>query len=136
MEWYALGLALLLLVVVMAMLLRRKLREKYAVLWLLIGVLVLVLALFPQLLGTLTDALGVQVPSNLLFALAIVLLLAVGLHLSWELSMAEEEIRRVAEEAALSRADAIRLQQRIVALERQVFGASPSTDAEPDPLSS
>ena len=36
-----------------------------------------------------------QVPANLLFSLAIVLLLGVALHLSWELSQAEDEIRRV-----------------------------------------
>src|SRR3546814_6177670 len=57
------------------------------------------------LLGALARLLGVIVPSNLLFALAIALLIGVSLHLSWELSRAEEEIRRVAEEVAIMRAD-------------------------------
>ncbi|KAA9111228.1 DUF2304 domain-containing protein [Microbacterium rhizomatis] len=107
------ALALVILVIVVWMLLARRLREKYAVMWLLIGFAVLILGVFPQLLLWLTSALGVQVPANLLFALAIVLLLGVSLHLSWELSQAEDEIRRVAEEAAISRAEIERLDARI-----------------------
>ena len=99
------GLAVLILVIVVWMLLARKLREKYAAMWLVIALAVLVLGIFPQLLLWLTGALGVQGPANLLFALAIVLLLGVALHHSWELSQAEDEIRRLAEEAALTRAE-------------------------------
>ncbi|TQK19002.1 hypothetical protein FBY40_1493 [Microbacterium sp. SLBN-154] len=117
-------LALLIIVLVMWMLLTRRLREKYAVLWLMIGLTVLILGLFPQLLLGLTSVLGVQVPANLLFALAIVLLLGVALHLSWELSQAEEEIRRVAEEAAISRAEADRFEARLNELERRLDEAS------------
>lgn len=110
-------LALIILAVVMRMLLKRSLREKYAVMWLVIGLAVLILGLFPQLLTAMTDLLGVQLPSNLLFALAIVLLLGVALHLSWELSQAEDEIRRLAEEAAISEATVSQLESRIAALE-------------------
>lgn len=106
-------LAVLMLAVVMWLLLTRRLREKYAVLWLVIGVVVLILGLFPQLLLGLTSIFGVQVPANLLFALAIVLLLGVTLHLSWELSQAEDEIRRTAEESAILRAQLDRLQERV-----------------------
>ncbi|WAC67904.1 DUF2304 domain-containing protein [Microbacterium sp. SL75] len=102
--------ALVILALIVTMLMRRHLREKYAVMWLLIGAAMLVLALFPDLLGALAGVLGVIVPSNLLFALAVALLIGVTLHLSWELSRAEEEIRRVAEEVAILRTDMARLQ--------------------------
>lgn len=102
--------ALVILALIVTMLMRRHLREKYAVMWLLIGAAMLVLALFPDLLGALAGLLGVIVPSNLLFALAVALLIGVTLHLSWELSRAEEEIRRVAEEVAILRTDLERLQ--------------------------
>ena len=123
------GLALLILVVVMRMLLKRSLREKYAVMWLVIGLAVLILGLFPQLLTAMTDLLGVQLPSNLLFALAIVLLLGVALHLSWELSQAEDEIRRLAEESALSDAALSRLEDRIHVLETE---STKDTGADPE----
>ena len=133
MVWVAIGLAVILLVVVFSMLLRRQLREKYAVLWLVIGFVVLILGVFPQLLGWMTTTLGVQVPSNLLFTLAILLLLAVGLHLSWELSLSEDEVRRVAEETALSRAEADRLRGRIAELEAAVFGGNASKNSQSSP---
>ncbi|WP_127818406.1 DUF2304 domain-containing protein [Microbacterium sp. CPCC 204701] len=99
------ALALLVLALIISLLLRRQLREKYAILWLLIGVVILVLAIFPGLLLGLSNALGVAVPSNLIFALALVLLIGVTLHLSWELSQAEDEVRRVAEDVAILRAE-------------------------------
>jgi hypothetical protein len=115
--FFGIALAVLIIVVVMWLLLTRRLREKYAALWLVIGVLVLILGIFPQLLLWLTATLGVQVPANLLFSLAIVLLLGVALHLSWELSQAEDEIRRTAEESAILRAQLEQLQERVAALE-------------------
>ncbi|NNC13078.1 DUF2304 family protein [Planctomonas sp. JC2975] len=101
----AIVLAVIIIVIIGTMLLRRQLREKYAVLWLIIGLLVLILGLFPSLLVWLTGIVGVQLPSNLLFILALLLLLGVTLHLSWELSHSEDETRRLAEDIAILRAD-------------------------------
>ncbi|MCK2022208.1 DUF2304 domain-containing protein [Microbacterium sp. kSW2-24] len=120
-------LAVLILVIVLWMLLTRKLREKYAVLWLVIAVSVLIVGLFPGLLGGLTALLGVQVPSNLLFATAILLLLGVALHLSWELSQVEEETRRLAEEAAILRTQLESVEGRLAKLEAPRTGS----DGEP-----
>jgi hypothetical protein len=107
------ALAVLVLVIIVSLLLRRQLREKYATLWIVIGLVILVLAIFPGLLLWLSDALGVEVPSNLIFALALVLLIGVTLHLSWELSLAEDEVRRVAEDVAIVRADLQALTERV-----------------------
>lgn len=116
----AIGLAVVILGVVLALLLKRQLREKYAIIWLVIGLAVLLLGIFPQALLFITASLGFQVPANLLFTLAIFLLLAVSLHLSWELSQAEEEIRRLAEEAAIGRLEREAHAKRIAELEHAV----------------
>lgn len=97
--------ALVVLAVIVWMLLSHRLREKYAILWLVVGLGMLVLTLFPALLEGLSDLLGVQVPTNLLFVLALALLIGVTLHQSWELSTVEDETRRVAEEVAILRAE-------------------------------
>ncbi|WP_203580574.1 DUF2304 domain-containing protein [Microbacterium hibisci] len=99
------GFALIVLTIIISLLLRRQLREKYATLWLVIGFTLLVISVFPGLLIGLTRLLGVEVPANLIFALAIVLLVGVTLHLSWELSKSEDEVRRVSEDLAILRAD-------------------------------
>lgn len=93
------------LVFVFEMLRRQKIREKYAVLWIIIGLATLVLAIFPDLLVWAARLAGVQVPSNLLFAIAVILLMGVTLHLSREVSAGEDEIRALAEEVAILRTD-------------------------------
>lgn len=97
--------AAMVLAVMVELLRRRQLREKYAALWLLVGLAVLVLALFPGLLAWVANTLGFEVPSNFLFLVALILLLGVTVHLSWELSRVEEETRSLAEDVALLRAD-------------------------------
>ncbi|WP_425860693.1 DUF2304 domain-containing protein [Arthrobacter sp. TWP1-1] len=99
----ALLLAIAIVALVLEMLRRKKLREKYATLWLFVGALTVVLAAFPHLLNVAADLVGVQLPSNLLFILSILLLLGVCLHLSWELSGVEDETRTLAEEVAILR---------------------------------
>ncbi|WP_298804257.1 DUF2304 domain-containing protein [uncultured Pseudokineococcus sp.] len=79
---------------------RRTLREKYALLWLLIGLLVLVVGVAPQVLEAVSDALGVAVPANLLFFVASVTLLLVSVQQSSELGRLEERTRTLAEECA------------------------------------
>jgi hypothetical protein len=122
------GLALLVLILIVSLLLRRQLREKYATLWIIIGLVILVLAVFPGLLLGLSRALGVEVPSNLIFALALTLLIGVTLHLSWELSQAEDEVRRVAEDVAIVRAEVEEL-RRIVGAD--AAGAHPAGTSTP-----
>ena len=93
--------ALIILAAVISLLRSRKLREKYAGLWIVVGVAIVVLSLAPGLLGALAGALGIVVPSNLLFALALILLLGVTLHLSLEISRLEDETRVLAENVAV-----------------------------------
>jgi hypothetical protein len=77
------------------------LREKYAVLWLALSGLALLLSLFPAVLNWFTALVGVQTPANLLFFVTLVLLVLVSVQLSYELSRHEARIRRLAEESAL-----------------------------------
>ena len=103
---------LIIVVYILDLLRRKKLREKYAALWLIVGLLVLVLALFPGLLVAAATMLGVQVPSNLLFAITMVFTVGVLLHLSVEISEVEDETRALAEEVAILRVQIERLTSR------------------------
>jgi hypothetical protein len=100
---FSLVVAVGMVLAVLVMLRSGKLREKYAVLWLVVGGLTIVLGLFPSLLDWAASLVGIRVPSNLLFALSIVLLVGVGLHVSRELTVLEEETRTLAEEVAILR---------------------------------
>jgi len=102
---YGFALALCAVVVgLLYLLLRtRRIQEKYAAVWILVAMAVAVLGAFPKLAFWLAALVGVGLPANLLFALAIVTLLAVSIQLSSELSSLEEESRTLAEEIALLR---------------------------------
>jgi hypothetical protein len=91
------------LVALFEMLRRHRLREKYAVLWFLVAVGVLALAVFPGLLTGIAELVGVQVPVNLLFFLASLVLLVLTLQHSYELGRLEEKTRTLAEEVGLLR---------------------------------
>ena len=81
----------------------RRIQEKYAGIWILVAVAVVVLGAFPKLVFWLAALVGVGLPVNLLFALAFVILLAVCIQLSSELSSLQGESRTLAEEIALLR---------------------------------
>jgi len=123
--------ALMLLVGVILMLRAGKLKEKYAVLWLIIGVVCVVLAAWPELLAAAARLVGIQVASNLLFALAILLLLGICLQLSMEVSAQEDKVRRLAEEAAIAREQLERAEARLAAGGGDDESAGPSDDPGP-----
>lgn len=79
----------------------RRLRAKYALLWLATSVVMILLAIFPGVLDRFSTAVGVQYGPTTLFSGAIILLLLVCMHFSWELSRLEEKARSLAEELAL-----------------------------------
>jgi len=79
----------------------RRIREKFAAVWIVLAIAVTVLGAVPEIAFWLADLVGVQTPVNLLFAIGFVVLLAVCLQLSSEISNLEEETRTLAEELAL-----------------------------------
>lgn len=106
--------------VVLVMLRNGRLREKYAILWLVIGGLTIILGLFPRLLNWAASVVGIVVPANLLFSLSILLLVGVSLHVSRELTILEDETRILAEEVAILRAGVEHLQGQIRSAEHTI----------------
>lgn len=102
---FILGLSgsVLTLVILFEMMRRHRLREKYAVFWALVASVTLLVAVFPQLLTWAAGVVGVEVPANLLFFLASMLLLVVSIQHSHELGRLEDRTRTLAEEVALAR---------------------------------
>lgn len=84
---------------------RRRLSLRDSLLWLLSTGAALVLMAFPELLRMGAKALGVEVPSNALFALGFVYVLANLLSLTIAASDSAERTRKLAQECALLRAE-------------------------------
>lgn len=82
---------------------RGRIREKYAVLWSVVGAVVAIFALMPHLIDVIAKPLHIADPPNLLLFSACAVLLLVVVQLSCELSRLEDKTRVLAEEVALLR---------------------------------
>jgi hypothetical protein len=129
------------LFVVIDMMRRRKLREKYASVWLVLAIGVVVLAVLPEnSTQALATAAGVQTASNFVFLLSGVVLALVSLHLSVEVGHLEEEVRTSVEEIALLRCElddtSRAIERRITVLEVATTAPDTATGlAEASPIS-
>ncbi|GAA3024494.1 DUF2304 domain-containing protein [Actinokineospora globicatena] len=121
--------ACLVLLFVVELMRRRKLREKYAGMWLLVSVGVLVFGIFPNFAQDLADLVGVQTASNFTFLLSGIVLAAVSLHLSSEVGHLEEETRTAVEEIALLRCELDRTRAELDARIAQLEAAPAPQDA-------
>lgn len=124
---YAFGIAaaLLALFAIIELMRRSTLRERHAVWWLVGAILALIVAVFPQTLTWAADLLGVAVPTNLVFFIAIALLFLVSLQYGAELTRIEEKLRTLAERTAVHEEQLRRLEHHAGDGPRQGDAAGP-----------
>jgi hypothetical protein len=92
--------------VVLELVRRRRLVERYALLWMLGAVALLVLAVWRGALGGLADLIGVISPPNALFLIALGVIFVLLLHFSIATSRLSEETKILAQEVARLDAEA------------------------------
>lgn len=101
------------LIILLQLLRTRRMREKYASAWAILGVFIIVLAFFPSFLASLAHALGIATPVNLLFFASLVVLYAVCIQASVELSSLGEDRRTLVEEVAMLHLQVEQLSDRL-----------------------
>ena len=113
---YVLGLVFAIIILVMVFVKMRNsgLKERYGLWWYCIAFFTALLSIFPPILKWSAMQLGVVVPLNLG---AGVVLLLLSLRFSVDLSRADEDRRRLTEEAAILRLQVEDLRRRVDALE-------------------
>jgi hypothetical protein len=90
-----------LLVVLLELVRRRRLLERYALLWLLSAMVLLGLSVWRGLLETVADAIGVAYPPNALFLIAFGFVLVLLLHFSLAVSRLSDQTKVLAQRLAL-----------------------------------
>jgi len=93
--------ALVLLLVVLEMVRRRRLMERYALLWMLSAVVILGFAVWGDALTVLAKALGIASPPNALFFIAVAFILLLLLHFSAAMSRMADQSKVLAQRQAL-----------------------------------
>jgi hypothetical protein len=92
--------AALLFLFILELVRRRRLAEPYALLWLLAAAVLIVFAVWEGLLADFADLVGIEIPSNALFALAFGFVLVLLLSFSVVVSRLSRENRVLAQEVA------------------------------------
>jgi len=93
--------ALILLAVIFELIRSRRLHERYAILWLITGGVILVLAVWRDALGKLSHTVGIAYPPSALFVLASLFILVVLLHYSTVISKLADQNRILAQRLSL-----------------------------------
>src|ERR1035441_3860071 len=81
---------------------RRRLRERYALVWMAAALILLVLAIWKHLLTVISHAVGIATPSNALFVVAFEFVLLLLLHFSVSVSRLSDQTRVLAQRLALT----------------------------------
>jgi hypothetical protein len=110
------AIAVLVFIVVLELVRRRRLMERYALLWLGAALLLLVLAIWKGLLTTVSADLGIHYPPSTLFAIGFGFVVLVLLSVSIVISRLADQNKRLAQHVAL-------LSERVDELEKEKLEA-------------
>jgi hypothetical protein len=108
---------------------RRRLLERYALLWLLSAVVLLSLAIWDGLLSFVAERIGIKTPVNALFFVAFGFVLVLLLHFSIAVSRLADQSKVLAQRLALLEQRTRR--QELAAEQPDYLAANPGESAEP-----
>jgi hypothetical protein len=91
------------LLLVVELIRRGRLKERYSLLWLFAGGVLLILSSSRNILEYISNRVGIYYPPSFLFLLAFLFLLLITLHFSVTISGLSEKNKRLAQELALLR---------------------------------
>ena len=114
---------LILLLVVLELVRRRRLLERYALVWLGSTAVLLGLGIWQGLLGKIADAIGVVYPPNALFVIAFGFVLLLLLHFSTAVSRLTDQTKVLAQRLALTEQRQAELEKRLAEAEREAPAA-------------
>lgn len=80
---------------------KKKLDLRYALIWLLVGFVVLIFDIFPQILSAVAGMLGIGLAVNMLFFMGFVFTLLIIFTLTISVSKLSDKVKRLTQEVAL-----------------------------------
>lgn len=97
----AVCLSLGLIILILVMIKNKKLKEKYAILWLFSGTVIFILAVFDKVLEWVTILLGITLSINTVFFFGIFFMILINLHFSLVISNLTEQNKIIAQKLSL-----------------------------------
>lgn len=102
---FAISASMVIFIVIINLVKNGKLKEEYSWLWLLTGFVIIILALWYDLLLALTHLIGAVLPTTTLFIFAIIFLISIALHFAIKISMLTDQVKNLSQEIALINSD-------------------------------
>ena len=100
-QWFAIVAGILFLLVMIELIRKNRVALKYALLWLLSGLLMILLAIFPRILDRMARLIGIYSPVNALFAVLLCCGLVLMISFSVIMSGNKKAIVRLTQEISL-----------------------------------
>lgn len=120
-----------LLLLILELVRRKRLMERYALLWLFSTLLLLVLSVWSGLLNTLASALGVSYPPSALFAVAFGVVLVLLVHFSLAVSRLSDQTKVLAQHVGLLKQRVQEQQEQMRQIEQRVGLAEDDLESTP-----
>lgn len=97
----AVGISIFLLLLVFELVRRKKLKAKYAILWLFSAGIILLIAIFNDILNWITRLLGITLSINTVFFFGIFFIILLNIHFSVIVSYLSEQNKKIAQKLSL-----------------------------------
>jgi len=109
---FAIIVSVALLLFIVELVRRKKLREEYSWLWLLTGAIILILALWYDLLQWVTQLIGAALPTSTLFFLGLVFLILISIQFSVKVSELHNQVKNLVQGMGLLKNRVEELEER------------------------
>jgi len=106
---FAISISILLFIVIIDLVRRRKLREEFSWLWLLIGAVTILLAGWYDLLKFITGIIGAVLPTTTLFLFSVIFLMVINLYYATKISKLHDHVKDLAQNIGILQMEIKRL---------------------------
>lgn len=97
----SIGISLIFMSIIFELTRRKKLKEKYALLWIAVGTTIIILAIFKEIVFFIASIMGIKTPINAMLFIGIFFILIINLYYSLEISKLNEQVKKLAQKLAL-----------------------------------
>ena len=82
---------------------KNRVQLKYSIIWLAVAAALVIIALFPQIVTTLTNLAGIEVPANFLYLVGIISLLIISFYLTILMAKQADRIKTLTQMVSIDK---------------------------------
>ena len=98
---FAIVFSIIFVIFILNLVRKNKLDEKYSILWLFFGIVILIVSIFPSIIETISEWFDVYYPPSLLLLISILIIGAYIIHITLVITKQNKMIIKLAQEIAL-----------------------------------